>query len=62
MLLEFSADLREAVPSPHSTIIRFTEAVDSARTFESPRHVLWRLVRFAKHLNHDDRSSVQVRP
>src|SRR5579859_3032069 len=32
-LLEFSADPREAVPSPNSPVIRFTETVDSAGAF-----------------------------
>ena len=52
MLLEFSANPREPVPSPDSPIIRFAEAVDPASAFETPRYVFRRLMRFLKNVDY----------
>src|SRR6266705_3523151 len=51
-VLELAADPGEAVPAPHSPIIRFAEPVETAGALEALRHAFRRVVRFADDENH----------
>src|SRR5579871_3994408 len=47
VLLEFAANPREAIPSPHDAIVRLTERIFSAGQGEGVNNGLWWLVCFS---------------
>src|SRR5260370_23117392 len=51
-LLNFAADPGKAVPAPHGTIIRFSEAIAITGSFETLRDAFRRVVRLAYNSNH----------
>src|SRR2546425_13176353 len=50
--LDLAADPREAIPTPHSAVIRFAEAITAAGSFEMFSDAFRRLMRFTEHSNH----------
>src|SRR5438094_2194129 len=51
-ILEFPADPREPVPTPHGAIIRFAETIRSACARKTMRHGFRSVMRFADNSNH----------
>src|SRR5437899_8490504 len=51
-VLEVAADPREAIPTPHSAVIWFSEAITAAGSFEMFSDAFRRLMRFTYNSNH----------
>src|SRR3989442_12277589 len=51
-VLELAADPREAIPTPHSAVIWFSEAITAAGSFGMFSDAFQRLIRFTYNSNH----------